>query len=359
MLSLLLPFVVALLLLILLGRMLSQNRGAHADGLFLVLLAAHAFQSVLVGLRWSYGLTGLLPLQAVLAALLAPLAWLCFRGLASRATSEPQLPVWMHGIPAATVLVLVVLCRDAIDPVLIATFLGYGAALAHLARKGPDALGRASFEQALPASCALWATAATLILSGVIETVVSVDIVWGRGGYAAPVVGSAHLLALLVLGAAAAIAGRSQPGHQAEPAEIISAASPDEDDMVVVAKLDAAMATRRLFEDLDLNLERLARKTLIPARRISTAVNRVMVRNVSQYINDHRIAEACRLLAETEESITGVMFKSGFQTKSNFNREFRRVTGTSPSLWRSKRQSQDATADPQSAPSRRMMTQPS
>ena len=55
------------------------------------------------------------------------------------------------------------------------------------------------------------------------------------------------------------------------------------------------------------------------------------------------IAEACRLLAETEEPITTVMFKAGFQTKSNFNREFRRVAGTSPSEWRSNRLSRDGT----------------
>jgi AraC-like DNA-binding protein len=32
--------------------------------------------------------------------------------------------------------------------------------------------------------------------------------------------------------------------------------------------------------------------------------------------------------------VTTIMLDAGFQTKSNFNREFRRVTGTSPSLWR-------------------------
>jgi AraC-like DNA-binding protein len=30
------------------------------------------------------------------------------------------------------------------------------------------------------------------------------------------------------------------------------------------------------------------------------------------------------------------MFDSGFQTKSNFNREFRRQTGLSPAAWRNR-----------------------
>ena len=33
------------------------------------------------------------------------------------------------------------------------------------------------------------------------------------------------------------------------------------------------------------------------------------------------------------ESVTEAMFASGFNTKSNFNREFLGVVGTSPSAW--------------------------
>ncbi|WP_377845214.1 helix-turn-helix domain-containing protein [Bosea sp. UC22_33] len=56
-------------------------------------------------------------------------------------------------------------------------------------------------------------------------------------------------------------------------------------------------------------------------------------KNVSQYINDFRVAEACRLLP-AKRSVTMAMLEAGFQTKSNFNREFRRVTGLSPAAWR-------------------------
>jgi AraC-like DNA-binding protein len=101
-----------------------------------------------------------------------------------------------------------------------------------------------------------------------------------------------------------------------------------------MARIDALMRTRGLFRDPDLSLDRLARKAGLPARRISAAINRATGRNVSQWVNDHRIGEACRLLAETDRPVTAVLFDAGFQTKSNFNREFRRVTGTTPLLWR-------------------------
>jgi AraC-like DNA-binding protein len=63
-------------------------------------------------------------------------------------------------------------------------------------------------------------------------------------------------------------------------------------------------------------------------------VNTVVGQNVSQYVNSFRIAEACDLLENTEKSITEIMFDVGFQTKSNFNREFRRITDMTPKDWR-------------------------
>ena len=58
--------------------------------------------------------------------------------------------------------------------------------------------------------------------------------------------------------------------------------------------------------------------------------------NVPQYVNTFRIRDACRMLEETDVPITGIVFEVGFTTKSNFNREFQRVTGLSPSAWREK-----------------------
>ncbi len=74
--------------------------------------------------------------------------------------------------------------------------------------------------------------------------------------------------------------------------------------------------------------------------RYRARVNRLAGKNVSQFINDFRIAEACRLLSETDMPVTAAMFESGFQTKSNFNREFRRVTALSPAAWRERSRSE-------------------
>ena len=47
-----------------------------------------------------------------------------------------------------------------------------------------------------------------------------------------------------------------------------------------------------------------------------------------------RIGRACRLLAENELNVTEIAFACGFENLSNFNRQFLRLKGTSPSQFR-------------------------
>ena len=101
----------------------------------------------------------------------------------------------------------------------------------------------------------------------------------------------------------------------------------------MVARLNALLTEQEIYLDSDLTLGRLSRRLGIPVKQLSAAINRVTNGNVSRYINRFRIERACeRLLAG--ESVAIAMDSSGFSTRSNFNREFRRVTGRSPSEWR-------------------------
>ena len=92
-----------------------------------------------------------------------------------------------------------------------------------------------------------------------------------------------------------------------------------------------------LYRDPDLTLERIARRSLVPARRVSGAINRSSGDSVSRYVNRLRLDEVRRCLLETDDGITEIMLAAGFRTKSNFNRAFREVEGCSPSEWRATR----------------------
>lgn len=56
-----------------------------------------------------------------------------------------------------------------------------------------------------------------------------------------------------------------------------------------------------------------------------------------QYVNEWRVGLACRNLLETDESITDIALGSGFDNLSNFNRQFKRIVGVTPTDYRASR----------------------
>ena len=102
------------------------------------------------------------------------------------------------------------------------------------------------------------------------------------------------------------------------------------EDAEIGARLDAVLAREREHLDPDLTLMRLARRLHLPEKRLSAAIDRATNGNVSCHLNAWRVRHACGLIAGGSP-VTKAMLDSGFDTKPNFNREFRRVTGSVPS----------------------------
>lgn len=106
-----------------------------------------------------------------------------------------------------------------------------------------------------------------------------------------------------------------------------------EEDAALMRRLGAVLVGEKLYLDPDLTLARLARRLRVPAKTLSATINRVTGENVSRHVNRCRVDHARGLLA-AGQSVTEAMLGSGFNTKSNFNREFARITGGTPSAWR-------------------------
>ncbi|QMW03754.1 AraC family transcriptional regulator [Spirosoma foliorum] len=53
----------------------------------------------------------------------------------------------------------------------------------------------------------------------------------------------------------------------------------------------------------------------------------------SEFVSEVRIGHACKLLMNGKLSITQISFESGFRTLSNFNRQFKDITGQTPSTY--------------------------
>ena len=84
-----------------------------------------------------------------------------------------------------------------------------------------------------------------------------------------------------------------------------------------------------------ITLAQAARKLQVPARQLSNAINLHYGASFSVLLNDQRIAHAQKLLLQAPDlAVTEVMAEAGFASKSNFHKEFLRVTGTTPTLFR-------------------------
>ncbi|WP_018620068.1 AraC family transcriptional regulator [Spirosoma luteum] len=53
----------------------------------------------------------------------------------------------------------------------------------------------------------------------------------------------------------------------------------------------------------------------------------------SEFVSEVRIGHACKLLMHGKLNITQISFESGFRTLSNFNRQFKDITGQTPSAY--------------------------
>lgn len=329
-----LPFVVALLLAIVFIMLVQKGGEAKANRPFLALIALCVVQSVCVGLRWGYHLEPVRYVLPFIAACLPPLAFASFRSLIHGGDARSLLLPGMILSPVA-MLFLMQFFPLGIDFALIALFVGYAIAIVALGRSGPDGLDEAQFGSAAHAHRALYIAAGALCLSACFDLLVMLDFEWAQGENVAALVSNANLLGLLLIGLTAWVAAGSKTEAVDEPSETVAPSlEPSPEDRDVMTRLEQCMSGQQIYRDENLNLSRLSRRMGVPSRQISSAINRASGMNVSQYVNQHRIREACRLLEETDQSVTAVMFASGFQTKSNFNREFRRVTGLTPVAWR-------------------------
>jgi AraC-like DNA-binding protein len=289
----------------------------------LVLIAFCALQAAMVAGRLHYGIAGLSWVQPVLAMAIPAMAWLSFVAATTRPLCRTDL--W-HLVAPGFGLFARAVAPQVLDPVIIAVFLAYGAAIL-LSLRGVAVVAHARLG-AGEGPLRLWRWVGfALIASAVSDIVILAAVLAGLQavlGWLVTVFTTASLVALGVLilrDEAATVAEPEEPGRVATA-----------DDTALVDALERLMAEKRLWLDPDLTLARLARRMGVPAKALSAAVNRVRGENISRVINGWRIDHAAALL-EAGAPVTEAMLGAGFNTKSNFNREFLRVKGKPPTQW--------------------------
>lgn len=104
--------------------------------------------------------------------------------------------------------------------------------------------------------------------------------------------------------------------------------------MEIHKRLVYCMGTEKLFTEPDLSLSMLSQKIKVHPNYLSQVINEKEGKTFFEYINALRIEEFKRLVALPESkqyTIISLAYDCGFNSKSSFNKNFRKVTGLSPS----------------------------
>jgi AraC-like DNA-binding protein len=295
-------------------------------GPLVVLLAICAVQGVIISLAQHYRVPGFMIVQPVTATLIPPMAWVAFQTTAVRRFAKSD---YLNVLGPLAAVVSIIVAPNFLDTLIPGMSVGYGVAILWVSLQGADAMPRMRFEAGdLPGY--IWQVIGAALIASALSDVLIVTAQVMGAAYLQPWIISIYSsVMLLVVGGLSLSAATGSPPLDADdlPEPQVS-----DQDVEIIQKLKNLMETQKLYLNPDLTLSLLSRRLLVPAKQLSGAINRSTGENVSRYINAARIATAQQHLA-AGESITSAMLSSGFNTKSNFNREFLRISGQSPSDW--------------------------
>lgn len=327
------PWYTLSILLILLLKVCRQRPVGYRDSA--IFIAGCSLLVLMSALRWQFDLILLRQLQSVMAIALPPLAWHCFACVTGQRL-QPKNAAFVG--PPTLALTLNLIAPATTDAVLMLLYIGYGCALIRTALQGSDTFifSRLSDSASTSSTSSLaFITGCFLCFSGLTDLVIALNFHFYQGQQAPLMVAISQAILLPFI--CFAIVGSSRPslpdGESVLPPEE-SKESNNEEFVSTYQLVNTLVSEQNLYLNPDLTLNALARKTGVPARQISKAVNLTRGCNVSQWINGLRIDYAQQLLRNTALPITEVMLEAGFATKSNFHREFLRISGITPTDYR-------------------------
>lgn len=324
--SLPIPLISSIFLAFLMIRVWSQDRRAAP---LVLLLAACALQGLIISLAQHYGVPGMGVVQALFATVIPPLAWVAFRTTAVQRFALPQA---LHAAGPVLGILCLAVYPPSLDVLIPALFVLYGAALVRTGFLGPDALPRMRLAAGDLPRRTWQVIGAALVGSAVSDVLIVAARLAGHADLQAWIISIFSSGMLLVVGALAMSSDLANHDDADDPAAPTNPEQSDED-RALMHRLETLMTKQRPYLDPDLTLSQLARKLTVPVKDLSGAINRVTGENVSRYVNAARI-KAAQDAMMAGENVTSAMLGSGFNTKSNFNREFLRISGQSPTEWR-------------------------
>ena len=101
-----------------------------------------------------------------------------------------------------------------------------------------------------------------------------------------------------------------------------------------IERVDRVVQFLKAHRSEPLTLDQVASVASLTPKAFCRFFRSATGRTLVQYLHELRVGEACRLLLETEMSISEVALDSGFPSLAHFNRKFRDLKGEAPSAFR-------------------------
>lgn len=104
-------------------------------------------------------------------------------------------------------------------------------------------------------------------------------------------------------------------------------------------KISTLMQSQHLYENAELTLSQLAKQLSTNPSLLSRIINTGFGINFNDFVNEYRINAMLEKLKQGEQknqTLLGIAFDCGFNSKATFNRAFKKQTGLSPKEWMEK-----------------------
>ena len=99
--------------------------------------------------------------------------------------------------------------------------------------------------------------------------------------------------------------------------------------------LEQLVRQKELYKNANLTVSELARHMNIPSHQLSQLLNEGLNKNFTSYVNGFRISKACDMITEGHPySLESIGYEVGFNSKSTFYTAFKKITGTTPNLYK-------------------------
>ena len=101
-------------------------------------------------------------------------------------------------------------------------------------------------------------------------------------------------------------------------------------------QLQDLLEKEKIYLDPDLSLQDLAGKLQTSSKVLSQVINQRSDYSFFDFINSYRCEEVKRLISASDPKVTilEIMYEAGFNSKSSFNKEFKKLIGVTPTAYR-------------------------